>query len=175
MKKIVLSLENTVDNQKLIEELALRQDYQVIDFSQLETTKATVIVNGPLTELANALIQNYKLKENIEQVIFVGGSATLGDVTICAERNVYQDCYAAKYVFNSELNIVMMGLDLTRNLSDRSLLPLQFLDDPSQFIYDECGIYVEADGVITKGKTVCDCYSDKQFEKHHCIVVLQKK
>lgn len=41
MKKIVLSLENTVDNQKLIEELALRQDYQVIDFSQLETTKAT--------------------------------------------------------------------------------------------------------------------------------------
>lgn len=172
MRKLVLSLEKTADNQKLLDTLSTNENYQIISFADLQKEKATIIVNGPLTELAHQLVQNYKLAENIEQIIFVGGSATLGDVTVAAEKNVYADIYSAKYVFNSNLPIVMIGLDATRALESRSLLPLQYLENKESFIYDECGIYVEANGPITKGKTVCDCYSDRQFSKHNCIVVL---
>lgn len=175
MKNLVLSLEKTADNQKLLDTLSSNNNYNIISFEDLKKKKATIIVNGPLTELADQLIKNYQLKENIEQIIFVGGSATLGDITVTAEKNVYTDIYAAKYIFNSELPIVMIGLDVTRNLESKSLLPLQYLKNKESFIYDECGIYVEADGPISKGKTVCDCYSDKQFDKHNCIVILGLK
>lgn len=175
MTNIVLSLDNSLPNQNLLSYLHNSVNYNVISFEQLKDKKATIIVNGPLTELANQLIKDYKLKDNIEQVLFIGGSATLGDVTVVAERNVYADVLSAKYVFNSELPIVMFGLDVTRNISDRSLLPIQYLENKNQFIYDECGIYVEASSSFTNGKTVCDVYSDKQFDKHCCVVVLGYK
>lgn len=175
MRKLILSLDSSLKNELLLDYLKSSKDFEVISFNELSNQKATIIVNGPLTELANQLINNYCLKENIEQVLFVGGSATLGDVTMVAERNVYADILAAKYIFNSELPIVMFGLDVTRDLKDRSLLPITYLNDKDAFEYDECGIYVEASSSFTNGKTVCDVYSDKQFDKHYCTVILGQK
>lgn len=43
--------------------------------------------------------------------------------------------------------------------------------DESLFKAEEAGVHVETKGKLTYGKTVCDIYSDKQFEKHNAFVV----
>ena len=45
-----------------------------------------------------------------------------------------------------------------------------YADDPSHFQTDHCGVRVETKGRLTRGKTVCDLYSDKQME-HNAYVV----
>ncbi len=43
---------------------------------------------------------------------------------------------------------------------------------PELFRAEEAGVYVETRGSITRGKTVTDLYSDKQFETKNAMVVL---
>lgn len=42
--------------------------------------------------------------------------------------------------------------------------PVMYLAHPELFRAEEAGVYVETRGSITRGKTVTDLYSDKQFE-----------
>jgi len=44
-------------------------------------------------------------------------------------------------------------------------LALLFAADNSYFTYEECFIGVETRGLLTRGRTVTDCYSDKQLDK----------
>ena len=50
--------------------------------------------------------------------------------------------------------------------------PVMYLAHPELFRAEEAGVYVETRGSITRGKTVTDLYSDKQFETKHARVVL---
>ena len=45
-----------------------------------------------------------------------------------------------------------------------------YADDARYFQTDHCGVRVETKGRLTRGKTVCDLYSDKQME-HNAYVV----
>jgi len=49
-------------------------------------------------------------------------------------------------------------------------LALLFAADSSYFTYEECFIGVETQGSITRGKTVTDCYSDKQLDNNGVLV-----
>jgi inosine-uridine nucleoside N-ribohydrolase len=49
-------------------------------------------------------------------------------------------------------------------------LALLFAADSSYFTYEECFIGVETQGSITRGKTVTDCYSDKQLDNNGFLV-----
>ena len=49
-------------------------------------------------------------------------------------------------------------------------LALLFAADDSYFSYEECFIGVETGGSITRGKTVTDCYSDRQLENNGFLV-----
>jgi len=49
-------------------------------------------------------------------------------------------------------------------------LALLFAADSSCFTYEECFIGVETQGSITRGKTVTDCYSDKQLDNNGFLV-----
>ena len=131
----------------------------------------TVIVDGPLTELAALLQTKYTYRNIIKEILFVGGSATCGDVTPCAEKNVYDDAYAAKYVFNSEIPMTVFPLDVTRDIQNRTVLPFEYLTNPEKFETEECGMYVETRSELCFGKTVCDILSDAQFPKHNCKMV----
>lgn len=51
--------------------------------------------------------------------------------------------------------------------------PVMFLAHPELFESEEAGVYVETRGSITRGKTVTDLWSDKQFEKKNAQVVLK--
>ena len=172
MKKVFLSLEKSKDNDQLLSLIKKQADIQIVYIYDIKDEKFTVIVNGPLTQLADILMTRYKLIDQIEEVLFVGGTDAYGDVTPVAEKNVYADVFSAQQVFISTVKIVMFGLNVTRNLKNRALAPLVYLKDPSIFVTDECGIYVETKGKVTYGKTVTDVYSDFQFEEHHCEIVL---
>lgn len=47
-----------------------------------------------------------------------------------------------------------------------------YLAHPEFFRAEEAGVYVETRGSITRGKTVTDLFSDKQFETKNAMVVL---
>lgn len=51
--------------------------------------------------------------------------------------------------------------------------PVMYLAHPELFEAEEAGVYVETKGAITRGKTVTNLWSDKQFEKKNAQVVLK--
>ena len=84
--------------------------------------KVTLCVLGPMTNIGKALIEKPEISENIEQIIFMGGSATGGNTTPAAEFNILVDPDAAEVVLHSGIRLVMMGLDVTHqaiSTSDR--------------------------------------------------------
>jgi pyrimidine-specific ribonucleoside hydrolase len=87
-----------------------------VDF-MIETIRAregtTVIATGPLTNLAEALRRAPDLPHRIREISFMGGSATVGNVTPVAEFNIWFDPEAADVVFRSGIPLWMCGLNLT--------------------------------------------------------------
>lgn len=88
--------------------------------------KITLICTGPMTNIALLFKMFPEVKEHIEEIVFMGGAARGGNVTPCAEFNVYVDPEAAKIVFDSGLPLVMCGLDVTWkcNLDRKQVLKL---------------------------------------------------
>ena len=84
--------------------------------------KVTICVLGPMTNIGKALIEKPEISDNIEQIIFMGGSATGGNTTPAAEFNILVDPEATEIVLHSGIELVMMGLDVTHqaiSTSDR--------------------------------------------------------
>ncbi len=73
----------------------------------------TLIPMGPLTNIAMSMLREPKIIEKIPQIVLMGGSMGMGNVTPSAEFNIYTDPEAAKIVFESGILIVMVGLDVT--------------------------------------------------------------
>ena len=68
---------------------------------------------GPLTNIAVALEQAPDIASRIAGISFMGGSATLGNMTAAAEFNTGADPEAADVVLRSGVPLRMAGLDLT--------------------------------------------------------------
>ena len=84
--------------------------------------KVTICVLGPMTNIAKAISEKPEIKNNIEQIVFMGGSATSGNTTPAAEFNILVDPDATHIVLQSGIKLVMMGLDVTHqaiSTSDR--------------------------------------------------------
>ena len=75
--------------------------------------KVTLCVLGPMTNIGKALIEKPEISDNIEQIIFMGGSAAGGNTTPAAEFNILVDPEATEIVLHSGIKLVMMGLDVT--------------------------------------------------------------
>ncbi|MDA9645564.1 nucleoside hydrolase [Candidatus Actinomarina] len=75
--------------------------------------KVTLCVLGPMTNVAKAISEKPEIKNNIEQIVFMGGSATSGNTTPAAEFNILVDPEATHIVLQSGVKLVMMGLDVT--------------------------------------------------------------
>ena len=74
----------------------------------------TLVALGPLTNVAQAILKEPRLKERIPEILCMGGSGTAGNFSAAAEFNIYVDPEAAKIVFESGIPIRMVGLNLTR-------------------------------------------------------------
>ncbi|MBO4217982.1 MAG: nucleoside hydrolase [Erysipelotrichaceae bacterium] len=168
--KVSLSLKYSEDNNLLLNLIKKQPGIELAELSEMPEG-TTVITNGPLTELAGLLLRDFTVKNRIERILLVGGTDAYGDVTVRAERNIYDDPQSAQHVFLSGIPIVMFGLNVTEQLENRALAPLVYLLKPEIFDTEECGVFVETQGRITYGATVTDLYSDKQFPDHYVQLV----
>ncbi|MBU3137111.1 ribonucleoside hydrolase RihC [Clostridium gasigenes] len=75
-------------------------------------TPITIVAIGPLTNIALLLKMYPEVKNNIDEIVFMGGSLTRGNKTVMGEFNIASDPEAAKIVFSSGVNLVMAGLDV---------------------------------------------------------------
>ncbi|EMB4323351.1 ribonucleoside hydrolase RihC [Pluralibacter gergoviae] len=83
----------------------------------------TLVAIGPLTNIALLLIQYPACKAKIRRLVIMGGSAGRGNFTPTGEFNIAIDPEAASKVFQSGLEIVMCGLDVT----NKAVLAPEFL------------------------------------------------
>ncbi|GAA1846395.1 nucleoside hydrolase [Agromyces salentinus] len=76
-----------------------------------------VLAIGPLTNIALALDLDPEFETNVRRLIIMGGD--FGDQHL-AEHNFVSDIDAAQRVFNSQLEIIVGGLDLTTQIQTRA-------------------------------------------------------
>jgi pyrimidine-specific ribonucleoside hydrolase len=91
----------------------------------------TIVATGPLTNVALALTKRPEIKENIEEIVIMGGG-TFGNWTPTAEFNIWADPEAAKKVFDSGLPITVMGLDITHQAiaTQKVIKQINNIDNP---------------------------------------------
>ena len=75
--------------------------------------KITLVPVGPLTNIALLLTCYPHIKGKIEKIVMMGGGAFEGNMNAVEEFNIFVDPEAAKIVFDSGVDIVMCGLDIT--------------------------------------------------------------
>ena len=108
------------------EEIQIPNNYNVekenaVDFiiNQCLSTKDKIILcpTGPLTNIADAILKKPEIISKIDKIIFMGGAAKcLGNITPSAEFNIFVDPHAANIVLRSNIQIIMMGLDVTHKV-----------------------------------------------------------
>jgi inosine-uridine nucleoside N-ribohydrolase len=73
----------------------------------------TLVATGPLTNVALFVARHPEQAARLERVVIMGGAIGLGNITPAAEFNIWADPEAARRVFNSGLDLTMVGLDVT--------------------------------------------------------------
>jgi inosine-uridine nucleoside N-ribohydrolase len=71
----------------------------------------TLVPTGPLTNVARYLERHGT--QGVERVVLMGGAIAEGNMTPAAEFNIWADPEAAQAVFDSGLDVTMIGLDVT--------------------------------------------------------------
>ncbi len=74
-------------------------------------TPVTLVPTGPLTNIARYLETHGT--DGVERIVLMGGAIAEGNMTPAAEFNIWADPEAAQIVFDSELDVTMIGLDVT--------------------------------------------------------------
>jgi len=116
---------------------------------QASPLRVTLIILGPLTNVAEALHGIPSLVENLEMVYIMGGAVDVpGNIAISgvgidkgtAEWNLYADPGAAKIVFKSGLPITLVPLDATNQVPITSafykLIKRRHATPEATFVYD---------------------------------------
>lgn len=74
--------------------------------------KVTIVALAPQTNLALLFRIHPEVTRNIERIVFMGGSAAIGNATAVAEFNIWHDPEAAAAVIDSGVPCYMYGLDV---------------------------------------------------------------
>ena len=109
----------------------------------LASKKVTIVALGPLTNIA-LLIKVYpEVKEHIECIAMMGGSASSGNSTAAAEFNFYIDPHAAHMVFHSGIPLIQAGTEVSHAASILHTEIEQFKGKGrvSDFVYDLLEFY----------------------------------
>lgn len=111
--------ENGVGQVTMEKSLNKKDDKSGVDFL-IESVKKygkelVIVATGPMTNIATALKKAPQIKEMIGRVVIMGGALTIpGNVSPYTEANISQDPEAAKYLFESGVDVTMVGLDVTQ-------------------------------------------------------------
>lgn len=85
----------------------------------------SIVATGPLTNLALAFRKAPSIRQELSEIIVMGGSTVGGNETAAAEFNFFVDPDAAQIVFSSGVPLTMVGLNATR----QTLLTRQHVRD----------------------------------------------
>lgn len=119
--------ESGMDGYEFVEQA--RQPLEIPAFQAIRnhlmaaTAPVTLVAIGPLTNIALLLTHYPESRFNIRRLVIMGGSAGRGNFTPNAEFNIAIDPEAAAQVFQSGLEIVMCGLDVT----NRAMLAPEYI------------------------------------------------
>ncbi|HEY0701501.1 MAG TPA: nucleoside hydrolase [Candidatus Acidoferrales bacterium] len=93
----------------------------------------TIAAIGPLTNIATLLRSDPEIAPLIRGIAIMGGSLSGGNITPSAEFNFYADPEAARVVFDANLPLTMVGLDVTRKvlLTQDHVKALEASHDPA--------------------------------------------
>ena len=75
-------------------------------------TPVTLVPLAPLTNIALLVRMHPEVLANVERIVFMGGSASVGNATAVAEFNTWHDPEAAEIVLTAGVPITMYGLDV---------------------------------------------------------------
>jgi inosine-uridine nucleoside N-ribohydrolase len=91
-----------------------------------------IVAVGPLTNVALALRADPELASMIPAIVIMGGSLSGGNMTPAAEFNLYVDPEAARIVFDANIPLTMVGLDVTRKcrVSEDHIKQLEAANNP---------------------------------------------
>ncbi|MEG0727634.1 MAG: nucleoside hydrolase, partial [Erysipelothrix sp.] len=110
-----------------------------------------IIASGPLTNLANAINMDPDVMSRVGRLSLMGGALCVpGNVSPVAEANIMQDPESSKTVFQSDMEIIMVGLDVT----SRAIFSRNDLDvwkqgsDKAQTLYAIVDYYFKAHELI---------------------------
>ena len=109
----------TLELQKKSKPHNLLETYEYIQqlYIDKKNVEITLLMLGPLTNLAKALISMPEISSLIRSVVVMGGAFYVsGNATKYAEFNIYADPEAANIVFRSELAVKAIGLDVCQDV-----------------------------------------------------------
>lgn len=97
----------------------------MVDLITKSPTKMTILCLGPLTNLAQALLDTPSISQNVKQVVIMGGAINTpgnivneidGHKNTMAEYNIALDAKAASIVFESGIPITLVPLNATNHV-----------------------------------------------------------
>lgn len=99
-------------------EITLNAAQRILDLINANPKEVIIISLGPLSNIAEALSKDETLPQKVKQIIIMGGfinEAYIGDLKIplSFEYNLGKNIYAAKKVFESFNNILLLPGDIT--------------------------------------------------------------
>ena len=90
----------------------------IIDTVMNAPGEITVVLLGPFTNMALAMLMQPDLTSFVHQIVVMGGAAfTSGNASPASEANVLNDPEAADIVFGADCPITMAGLDVTHRIT----------------------------------------------------------
>ena len=94
-----------------------RADELILEMAHQHPGEMTLIATGPLTNVALGLQRDPGGMRKLNKVVIMGGAVrTGGNITLSAEFNFFVDPWAAKIVLESGLPILLVPLDITRQV-----------------------------------------------------------
>ncbi len=100
----------------------------IIQLVHASPHEITLLLVGPLTNIALAVEKDPSIVPLVKEVILMGGSISGGNVNAAAEANIYNDPEAAQIVFQAGWPLTMVGLEV----GDQALFTQKYLDQLGQ-------------------------------------------
>lgn len=118
----------------------------IIEQAEIYGNELCIIATGAFSNLAKAILKAPTIMQTVRVIVMGGAFACLGNITRFAEANVFQDPVAANLLFQSGIQITMVGLDVTTRfgITETDISHWKHKNEVTQCFYNLFSYYKEA-------------------------------